>query len=768
MASKIITDPMIQDEIVLQDDPSDRASHETPMSSVPSVGENLSAQRRTPNDVFPTMLYILPYNPNNYFVDFDKIKIHPVIRAILNGHPLAPALTYYADVPERLRLILELPEPNSRPGRTSYDSFPSESDVLEGIRNLGYLGDLDKVGQFDKSNLPPVCNSDIPRRLSWPQVPDTEMTFIQRQKKTFEHSMTIPYALINDFSLEAEQAEPSNDEQDESFQADQEVETDVAVQQIGDVLAEIDNETVDVVHDDVANVDDDIDGNGDGDTNADIGNAADGDDDDNDNNDGDQSSLHVYERSFREPEVHTQEDVMSEEESVPINVAVVEVQDTTAKFTSVNEIIEIDPVVLPEVIPFRRPTGVVIREPSTKVSTTAPAIVYIPPPPSFTQSAGISASTFMPQVSTSVPPVTSSILVQDLPISELTDMLYARLLSMSPPDQQHKDLISLLRNFQSTPTPASTSAPDRVSALTEAGLFHKRTHDQDDPDHQGHEGEMSKRQRVEISSVREDQTQREMAEREMNADNVQDCSVEDLVNNMIESVDLSAMSNVLNISEQNIENNLQIVVYVDPDTATRSSDLDDSEAANDMRTFFANFIEINSDDDDDIRFEKLYKVKEEDRDDIIVLSDTEENVFYIDAKDEEVANTLYGDLPSQDEIPEATPDTSSPVADQAPTTTAPSSTFEVGQKYFLRFEEINHYSDGTLKVIKLQLENRLKAAVKIFLESRSELFQIENEEIQLFKKVLDTIDERLIFRSTLRRLEVLLGLNRLRQREERH
>ncbi|KAI3770837.1 hypothetical protein L6452_01982 [Arctium lappa] len=481
MASQTITDPMIQDENVIQDDPSDRASHETPM---PSVRANLSAQRRTPNDVFPTMMYILPYKPNNYFVDFDKIKIHPVIRAILKGHPLAPALTYCADVPEvylqhawhtitknervrphrfdlqinqfesflsykRLRLILELPEPNSRPGQTSYDSFPSESDVLEGIRNLGYHGDLDKVSQFDKSNLPPVwyalfsvLNRCLTSKHSgtdnaslhylrffnavvydlhvdftyifWTELServqdklthkkrkflpfirymklvvrilDTELTFIQRQKKTFDHSMQIPFDLIanyvdpadesiiqyfleNDMSLEFEQDEPSHDAQD-----DQAVETDVADQQIGDVLAGVANAEIDDEPDEAE---------GDDDTNADIGNAADGDDDDsddNDDNDGDQHSLHVYERRFREPAVLTQEDVMSEEESVPIDVAVgnihvdeldiafanatnqhrvldtiishsspeltpsvdtssVEVQDTTEKFTSVNEVI---------------------------------------------------------------------------------------------------------------------------------------------------------------------------------------------------------------------------------------------------------------------------------------------------------------------------------------------------------------------------------------------------------------------------------------------
>ncbi|KAI3669819.1 hypothetical protein L6452_41239 [Arctium lappa] len=351
---------------------------------------------------------------------------------------------------------------------------------------------------------------------------------------------------------------------------------------------------------------------------------------------------------------------------------------------------EIDATSIPQEIPFRRPTGVVIREPST-VSTTAPAIVSIPLPPPFSQSVGVSASTR--------PPVSSS---------------------------STHDLISLLRTFQPTPHPAPTSDSDRISALfeefnffrsevrtnfadlksfmtqdfselsnkfdlheqncrTEAGPSHKRRHDQDDPDHQGHEGEMTKRQRVEGSSAREDQTQEEAVDREKCVDNVQDCSVEDLVNIMIENVDLSAMSNTLNISEQNIDNDMQIVVYVDPDTASRPIDLDDSEIANDMRSFFANFIEINSNDDDNIRYEKLCKVKEEEYEDIVVISDTKDDFVFMDAKDEEIADLLYRDLPSHDEIPEATqgpetvPATSTPVEGTTPTITAPSSTFEVGQ-----------------------------------------------------------------------------------------
>ncbi|KAI3681645.1 hypothetical protein L6452_36447 [Arctium lappa] len=1205
---------MIQDENVILDDLSDQASHETPMPSVPSVGANLSASRRTPNDVFPIMMYILPYKPNNYFVDFDRIKMHPVIRAILRGHPLARALTSCA---ERLRLILELPEPNFRPGRTSYDQYPSEVDVLEGIRNLGYVGALNKVSDFDKSNLPPVwyalfsvlircltakhsgtdnasllylrlfyaviydlhvdytyiysglnswrgSNPAIPRRLSWPQVPDTEMIYIQKQKQSFNYSMTIPYALIanyadmtddsvveycmeNDF-VEAGQDEPSHDAQAASFHEvetaadqevdivaeqevgtaveqevevseEQEIEEDVADKQINDVLVDIVIEPV--VHDvsDTTDViaDEDEDRDVDDDIHDDIPGSEDDDNDDHDGNDGDQPSLRVYTRQSKEPEVDVSREVVSEDESVSVNPSVARIQvdelnlafaqasaqiqsqapttslaaihSTTVsavelssvqarvssdKFTTLNEMIrqlsdkmdaekeaqiqkmktffkgkmpEIDASMIPQEIPFRRPSGVIISESSSAhVSTTAPPIVSLPIPPLFTQSAGISSS---------VPTDTSSrSSLHDHPISELTDMLYARLLSMSPPQHQDQDLISLLRNFQPTPPPVHTSDSERITDLseefqsfrsevqssfadiksfmtqafselsnrfdlhtqscrTEAGPSLKRRHDQDDPDYQGYEGEMVKRPRVEgSSSAREDQSQEEVAgDTEKNVDNVQDCSIEDLVNVMIESVDLSSMSNVLNIFEKNIENNMQIVVYVDPDMAPRPIDLEESEAGNDMRSFFTNFIEINSDDDEDIRFEKICQVKEEDCDDIIIISDTEDDSVFMDAKDEEVADLLYRDLPSQDEIPETSPgteatqvpetapSTSTLVLSSAPTTTVPSSIFETGQssraqadapptepvippsileegptytrqqrqrsmqqrympsrqrsvfledsqsnifvsrrrpiniyailgvekesddyqyeylmfikcqrqknhlvssphlivrvisitinkfvniwypdfeverryckrynfseadftdlsiddieflydhfrnlyhrsqhvsqalfvikrfirrqirfyrvfdfqmavesfqpvvnlqrpnrslpnldsyplftivqepygviykngssqKCFLRFEEIGHYSDGTLKVIKLQLEQRLKEAERRFLETRSNVFQLENDEIRLLKKTLNTIHERLNFRSTLRRLEVLIGLNRLRQREE--
>ncbi|KAI3672657.1 hypothetical protein L6452_38754 [Arctium lappa] len=1160
MSSKTNTDPMIQDENVLLEDPSDQASLEMPMPSVPSVGANLSASRRTPNDVFPSLMYILPYKTNNYFVDFDRIKIHPVICAILRGHPIAQALSSCAEVPEvyiqqawhtitknelarphlfelqidqydsylsykRLRLILELPEPNSRPDRTTYDSFPSEEEVFEGIRNLGYVGTLDKVRDFDKSKLPPVwyalfsviircltskhsgmdsasllylrlfhavfydlhvdytfifwtelskvvhdkltnkkhkfipfirflkliirsiliSNPDIPRRLSWPTVPDTEMTYIQKVKRTFDYSMAIPSELIvnyagpsdesiieyfmdNEILLEADQEVevPANQEvevevpvseQEVNKAVEQEVEVniehqevqaDVASQQIEDVIAQIATDSpIHDTYDAAIDVSDD-DGNQDEDVHDD-----DSGDDDNDSgddgDDADQPSIRIYERKNRTPEVIVLTEVVSEDDYVPVNPSVEHLQvdelDTTFdhasasvqsqvpatslaaiqsstvpavehtsdqarvssdKFSTLNDVIrqlsekmdaekeaqilnlktffkgkmpEIDTSVIPPEIPFRRPTGVVLREPSSAVTSTTSPIVSLPFPSVVSMSVGISMST---------PSGTSSrSSLHELPISELTDLLYARLLSMSPTQHQDQDLLSLIRNFQPTPPPVPTSDSSRLNALTDE--FHA----------------FRSKVRKSFADLKSFMTQ---AFYDLSN------SVQDLVDVMLDNIDLSSMSNVMNFSEQNIENNMQIVVYLDPDFSQQPIDIEDSEAANDMRSYFANFIEINSDDDDDVRFEKIFHVKEEDCDGIVIISDTEDDFVFFEAKDDEITDMLYKDLPSQDEVSETVPDSapvSTPVVSTDPTTSAPSGTFEVGQssraqanvpsesmvpsntqeegpdltrqqrqrnlqhrymasrlktafledsqrnifisrrrpiniyailgvekeseayqyeylmlikcqrkrnelvhsphlivrvisvtinklvnlwypefeverrdckrhifseadftdlsiddieflydhfrnlyhrtqdvsqalfaikrfiqrqirffrvfdfqmvvknpygvvykngsneKCFLRFEEIAHYSDGTLKVIKLQLEQRLKESQRRFLETRKETFLFENDEIRLLKKTLNIIQERLNFRSTLRRLEVSVGLNRIRQREER-
>ncbi|KAI3746616.1 hypothetical protein L6452_09053 [Arctium lappa] len=586
---------------------------------------------------------------------------------------------------KRLRLILELPEPNSRPGRPTYDNFPSEEEVYEGIRNLGYVGTLNKPTDFDKSNLPPVwyalfsviircltskhsgtdsasllylrlfhavvydlhidytfifwtelsevvhekftnkkskfipfvrfmklivrsmlrSNPAIPRRLSWPQVPDSEMTCIQKQKRSFNYSMTIPYALIannvdvtdedvreycmeNEF-MEVVQEEPSHDnqaaEKDVEVEADiheqepevekeaedeQEVaifvekdivQEDVASQQIENVIADIGTEATDATAFDFEDEDDSA---------ADTALSYDKDSEDSDHDDDDNSdkpSLKVYERKVRTPEVVVSTEVLSEDDSVPVNPSVAHLQvdelDTsfdqasapvhsqapvtsladiqvpaveltsdqarvsTKKFSTLNDVIrqlsermdaekeaqilklktffkgkmpEIDTSVIPPEIPFRRPTGVVLREPFSAVTSTTSLVVSLPFPSMVSLSAGIPMS---------APSGTSSrSSLHDLHISELTvpSSDSDRITALS--DEFHafrsevQSSFADLKSFMTQDFSDISNKVDRMeqSCRSEVGLSLKSRHDQDDPDHQGHEGEMGKRPRVEGSS----------------------------------------------------------------------------------------------------------------------------------------------------------------------------------------------------------------------------------------------------------------------------
>ncbi|KAI3718337.1 hypothetical protein L6452_19202 [Arctium lappa] len=56
---------------------------------------------------------------------------------------------------QRLRLLLDLPLPDSREGKTTFDSYPTDLEMFAGIRALGYVGSLSKMSDFRKSNLPP-------------------------------------------------------------------------------------------------------------------------------------------------------------------------------------------------------------------------------------------------------------------------------------------------------------------------------------------------------------------------------------------------------------------------------------------------------------------------------------------------------------------------------------------------------------------------------------------------------------------------------------
>ncbi|KAI3758588.1 hypothetical protein L6452_06155 [Arctium lappa] len=856
----------------------------------------------------------------------------------------------------------------------------------------------------------------------------------------------IQYCMENEF-LEVDQEEPDNNERAEPSNAEQEVEEhqieeDMTDQQINDVLADIVIEPV--VHNIFAATADDVIADEDeaSDEDADIGaDIPDSEDDDDDDNDGDDDVQPIARLQVDELDLTFSQASAQLQRQAPatslvaihsttvsaVELSSIQARVSSDKFINLNEVIsqlsdkldaekeaqiqklktffkrkmpEIDASVIPQEIHFRRP---------------------------------------------SVPAGTSSrSSLHDLPISELTDLLYARLLSMSPPQHQDQDLISLLRNFQPTPPPVPTSDSERITALSEEFQSFRSKVESSFADLKSFMtqafSELSNRfdlhtQSCRTEAAREDQFQEEVVgDTEKNVDNVQDCRVEDLMNVMLENIDMSEMSNTLNFSEQDIKNNMQIVVYIDPDTASRPIDLEESEAANDMRSFFANFIEINSDDDEDIRFEKICQVKEEDCDDIIIISDTEDDSVFMDAKEKEITDMLYKDLPSQEEIPETSPSSGNSEVKRAWVGVVPGwvtpwevshqvarnksvrytlvksrgkadnivveaggmlqmvsepllcrsgyganlieddesqggvfvarnksvrytlvksrgkadnivveaggISFEVGhssraqadvppsepvipptileegpsltrqerqrslqqrymasrqrsafledsqcnifvsrrrsinicailgvekeseayqyeylmlikcqrrrnnlvssthlivrvisvtinkfirrqirffrvfdfqmvvesfqpvvnllrpnrslpdldfyplftiiqdpygvvykngssQKCFLIFEEIGHYSDGTLKVIKRQLEQRLKEAQRRFLETRNNAFLIDNDEIRLLKKTLNTIHERLNFRSTLRRLEVSIGLNRLRQREER-
>ncbi|KAI3718713.1 hypothetical protein L6452_19595 [Arctium lappa] len=181
-----------QDENDLLDHLNDQEqiSRLRPMPSQPSTTADQSAQGLVPDD-FLHHSHFLPYKGNNHYVDFGHLNIRGVVKEILRGHPLAYALTKTVDVPEvyvqqswhyitkndkvnpphflinvdqfesrltfrRLRMLLQFPGPDSRPGKVSYDLFPSDQTVLDGIIVLGYNGELRKVTQFHKAKLPPL------------------------------------------------------------------------------------------------------------------------------------------------------------------------------------------------------------------------------------------------------------------------------------------------------------------------------------------------------------------------------------------------------------------------------------------------------------------------------------------------------------------------------------------------------------------------------------------------------------------------------------
>ncbi|KAI3729977.1 hypothetical protein L6452_18650 [Arctium lappa] len=163
-----------QDENDLLDHLNDQEqiSRLRPMPSQPSTTADQSAQGLVPDD-FLHHSHFLPYKGNNHYIDFGHLNIRGVVKEILRGHSLAYALTKTVDVPEvyvqqawhyitkndrvnpphflinvdqfesrhtfrRLRVLLQFPGPDSRPGKVAYDPFPSDQTVLDGIIALGY------------------------------------------------------------------------------------------------------------------------------------------------------------------------------------------------------------------------------------------------------------------------------------------------------------------------------------------------------------------------------------------------------------------------------------------------------------------------------------------------------------------------------------------------------------------------------------------------------------------------------------------------------
>ena len=76
------------------------------------------------------------------------------------------------------------------------------------------------------------------------------------------------------------------------------------------------------------------------------------------------------------------------------------------------------------------------------------------------------------------------------------------------------------------------------------------------------------------------------------------------------------------------------------------------------------------------------------------------------------------------------------------------------EKRFLRFDEVDRYSNGTLKLIVLQLKKRLEMINK----EPNRAVQIERFTID---KALEVIEYRLDYRKTVRRCETVFGLRKL-------
>ncbi|KAI3685744.1 hypothetical protein L6452_35002 [Arctium lappa] len=226
------------DPIVQMDENDPNVSKETPMPSSRSHVQSVISGDLDLALINPTEYLLL--SPNNHHVDFDNLNVNPLVIEILKDN-FTSVLTY-----RRLRLIFDLPEADSREGRATFDLYHVNSEVFEGIRALGYVGQITKIS-LDNTNMHTLrlfhaivydlhvdysvsfwtelyekviskskkplyvpyqrfhqlivrsmirSNIEIPKRSHHEVAPECEMRYLQKQKKTFSNFMPIPAALL--------------------------------------------------------------------------------------------------------------------------------------------------------------------------------------------------------------------------------------------------------------------------------------------------------------------------------------------------------------------------------------------------------------------------------------------------------------------------------------------------------------------------------------------------------------------------------------------
>ncbi|KAI3707222.1 hypothetical protein L6452_25545 [Arctium lappa] len=783
--------PVQQDENDLLDHLNDQEqiSRLRPMPSQPSTTADQSAQGLVPDD-FLHHSHFLPYKGNNHYVDFGHLNIRGVVKEILRGHPLAYALTKTVDVPEvyvqqawhyitkndkvnpthflinvdqfesrltfrRLRVLLQFPGPDSRPGKVAYDPFPSDQTVLDGIIALGYNGELRKVTQFHKAKLPPLwydffsifnrcltskatgtdntsmpilklfycvihdlhidytlsiwtglsevvyakatnnrrkfvpflrflkifvrsimdSTENFPARTQWPRIADYQCKYFQIQKHTFTNEdqwMPIPAILIAipesgsdiHFVIEDELEELHADDDNQEFvdfQSNQEGSDDESVPinpSVGHLAVdELDlslkkfsaaHESSTVV---VSTTDSAL---AMGFTSSGLHSS---------------SKLDIVHNLLR-----TTKTSMDAERDTQLARMEAFLQGNLSN---------IDPSIIPPQLLTGKPIELHLSHsaalgsaPSLSVPIFSSSTMSLGVQSSSTQMASCAtmSSTFAGASSSSTP---AGPCIDDLSVQEVVEHLRARLASMAPANQQSIDLLSLLRSFQPSFRPPKTE--DSLSALrsdfekfrdevqlglgqlqstvfaiaqhlqvpnvscrAEAGPSNKRSHDHGDsqPDHEGEK----KRHLDESAADLSKENKAETAPSETcSADKEKPKEAETEMQSVFED-----MLSKVNLPETDIstENNLQLVLYVDPDSEPVSSvipksvNMTEAEAFENFRASFENIIDVDSENEIDAKFESFWKVKEvEEEDD----DDSDTDVLYADLSSQEVR------FPFQDE-----------------------------------------------------------------------------------------------------------------------